>query len=39
VPSITRRGMWINEALELGMDVIENGTFSLWRANKVGTFQ
>jgi len=26
--------MWIDEALELGMDVIENGTFSLQRANK-----
>jgi hypothetical protein len=34
MPSITRKGMWIDEALELGMDVIENGTFSLQRANK-----
>jgi len=34
VLSITKRGMWIDETLELGMDAIENGTFSLRRANK-----
>jgi len=34
MPSITKRGMWIDETLELEMDAIENGTFSLRRANK-----
>jgi hypothetical protein len=34
MPSTARKGMWIDEALELTMDAIENGTFSLWKANK-----
>jgi hypothetical protein len=33
MPSTTRIGMWTIEALELAMDVVENGTYSLWRAN------
>jgi hypothetical protein len=34
MPSTTKRGMWTNEALDLTMDVVENGTYSLWRANR-----
>ncbi len=26
--------MWTDEALELAMDVVENGTYSLWRAKR-----
>jgi hypothetical protein len=33
VPSTTRKGMWTDEALELTMDVVENGTYSLQRAS------
>jgi hypothetical protein len=33
MPSITRKGMRTDEALELTMDVVENGTYSLQRAN------
>jgi hypothetical protein len=34
VPSTTRRDMWTDEPLELTMDVVENGTYSLQKANK-----
>jgi len=34
MPSTTKRGMWTNETLELVMDVVENGTYSLWRAKR-----
>jgi len=34
VPSTTRRGMWMDEALEIAMDAIEKGTHSLRRANR-----
>jgi hypothetical protein len=34
MPLKTRRGMWIDETLEVVMDVIERGTHSLRRANK-----
>jgi hypothetical protein len=27
VPSITRRGMWIDETLELAMGVVDSGTY------------
>jgi hypothetical protein len=33
MPLTTRRGMWMDEALEISMDVIEGGTHSLKRAN------
>ncbi len=33
--STTRRGMWTYEALESTMDVVENGTYSLQRTNRV----
>ncbi len=32
--STTRRGMWTYEALELAMDVVENGTYSLQKASR-----
>jgi hypothetical protein len=34
VPLTTKRGMWIDEALELTMDVVENETYSLQRASR-----
>jgi hypothetical protein len=34
VPSTTKEGMWTYEALELTMDVVENGTYSLRRASR-----
>jgi hypothetical protein len=34
MPSTTKKGMWTDEALELTMDVVENGTYSLWRARR-----
>jgi hypothetical protein len=33
VPLTTRRGMWMDEALEISMDVVEGGMHSLKRAN------
>jgi hypothetical protein len=35
MPSKCKRGMWANEELEVVMDVIERGTHSLRRANKL----
>ncbi len=32
--STTRRGMWTYEALELTMDVVENGTYSLRKTSR-----
>jgi len=34
VPSTTRRGMWMDEALETTMDVIERRTHSFKKASK-----
>jgi hypothetical protein len=34
VPSITRKDMWTNEALETTMDVVERVTRSLRKANR-----
>jgi hypothetical protein len=39
VPSITIRGMWTNEALEIAMDVVERETHSLRRPTSHGTSQ
>jgi hypothetical protein len=36
--SKTRRGMWIDEMLEVAMDVIEKGTHSLRKANRSWNF-
>jgi hypothetical protein len=34
MPLTTKKGMWTDKALELTMDAIENGTYSLWKASK-----
>jgi len=34
MPSTTKKGMWIDEALELTMDVVENGTYSLQKVSR-----
>jgi len=31
--STTKRDIWIDETLELIMDVVENRTYSLWRVS------
>jgi hypothetical protein len=35
MPSITRRGMWTNEALKVARDVVKRGAHSLRRASKL----
>jgi hypothetical protein len=34
MPSTTKKGMWIDEALELAVDVVKNGTYSLQKVSR-----
>jgi hypothetical protein len=35
MPLITKRGMWMDETLEIAMDVVERRSHSLRRANRL----